>query len=231
MRPYRCTNCAHRFLVAAPALVKPRRRGFAGVAGLFAAVLFGVALVLMVDGREVALDIDPPVDRPALLTTEILEAAQEGNADAQFRVGKNLLYGALSDNRKAPEALQWLQQAAENGSTAAMVHLGRLYRTGVGALQNYKLSGEWLERAARGGDAEGMLELGRLYRDGVGFEQDPMRAYVWFNRSAAALNVEAAFERDALARRLTPEQLKAAQDQSIAALPQSESASADQAGQ
>lgn len=217
MRPFRCTHCSHRFFTARTALVEPRKWAFAGTIALIATALAGIALTIGIDGYEAATGDGPSVEPRAPLAAEILKAAQEGNVDAQFRVGKNLLYSALSENGKpTTEALQWMQRAAENGSTEAMVYLGRLYRTGVGALQNYRLSGEWTERAANSGDAEGMLELGRLYRDGIGFEHDPVHAYVWFNRAAAALNMDAVFERNALARRLTPEQLKAAQDLSTA---------------
>lgn len=219
MHPYRCTECAHRFLVATPLLSEPRKLRFAGASGLIVTLLIGISLFLGINEHEAAPDVEAALEEPAPapVTTEILQAAQDGNADAQFRVGKSLLYAALSDKNKATEALEWLEQAAANGSTEAMVYLGRLYRTGVGALQNYKLSGEWITRAAHRGDAEGMLELGRLYRDGVGFERDPTRAYVWLNRAAAALNSEAAYERDSLARRLTAEQIRAAQDLSALA--------------
>lgn len=231
MRPYRCTACDHRFLVAAPLLVEPRKLGFAGAGSLLVMVLIGTAVFLGFDEPETSPDVETALEEPAPtpVTAEILQAAQDGNADAQFRVAKSLFYGALSDKNKAAEAVEWLERAAGNGSTEAMVYLGRLYRTGVGTLQNYKLSSEWITRAAHNGDAEGMLELGRLYRDGIGFERDPTRAYVWLNRSAAALNSEAAYERDSLARRLTPEQVRAAQDLSALARLEPDPDSADEA--
>lgn len=216
MRPYRCSACSHRFL--APERTRASLRGWVSGAGVV--ILTAVLLVLVsssdTDDHEVIPDELELADRPVTLTAETLKAAEDGDAEAQFRVARNLLYEAMGDKRKATAAHEWLQRAAENGSTAAMVHLGRLYRNGVGALQNFALSSHWIERAAVAGDPEGMLELGRLYRDGVGFEHDLMLAYVWFNRAAAELNMEAAYERDTLVRRLTPEQLKAAQNLSTA---------------
>lgn len=212
MRPYRCSACSHRFL--APQRTRGSLRGWVSGAGvaIITAVLLVIVWSIDADDHEVIPDHLEVADKPVTLTAEILKAAEDGDADAQFRVARNLLYEAMGDKRKAATALDWLQRAAANGSTAAMVHLGRLYRNGVGALQNFDLSGHWIERAAVAGDPEGMLELGRLYRDGVGFEHDLMLAYVWFNRAAAELNMEAAYERDTLVRRLTPEQLKAAQN-------------------
>ena len=73
----------------------------------------------------------------------------------------------------------------------------------------------WLGAAARAGDAEGMVEFGRLHRSGVGVEQDAVHAYVWFNRAAAALNMEGVQERDSVAIKLAPEDLKRAQALSL----------------
>lgn len=95
-----------------------------------------------------------------------------------------------------------------------MLQLGKLYRSGVGVLQNFDQSAKWIQTAAVRGNAEGMLELGRLYRDGIGFEKSPVRAYVWFNRAAAVHNLDAVREREDIARTLTAEELKKAQNQS-----------------
>jgi TPR repeat protein len=97
-----------------------------------------------------------------------------------------------------------------------MVQLGKLYRTGLGVLQNFDLAVDWMRKAAASGDAEGMMELGRLYRTGTGVKQDLIQAYVWFNRAAAALHNEALNERENVALRLSPAELKEAQVRSAA---------------
>lgn len=145
------------------------------------------------------------------LGPETRQAALGGDAQAQYRLGKNLLFEASLDGRKAIEATEWLSKAARSGHTGAMIQLGRMYKSGVGALQNFTYSAQWISKAAEAGDAEGMLELGRLYRDGVGVEEDFEKAYVWFNRAAAMLHADAVREREAVGRRLKPEQLERAQ--------------------
>lgn len=95
-----------------------------------------------------------------------------------------------------------------------MLQLGKLYRSGVGILQNFDQSAKWIQTAAARGNAEGMLELGRLYRDGIGFEKNSVRAYVWFNRAAAMHNLDAVREREDIARTLAVDELKKAQNQS-----------------
>ena len=113
----------------------------------------------------------------------------------------------------------WLRKSADNGHTGAMIQLGRMYRTGVGALQNYDIAAEWILRAAHAEDPEGMLELGRFYRDGVGVDKDPISAYVWMNRAAASHHLEAARERETMARSLPAESLRQAQRLSLEPLP------------
>ena len=96
-----------------------------------------------------------------------------------------------------------------------MIHLGKLYKSGIDTPQNYDLAVRWLGDAARAGSAEGMVEFGRLHRSGVGVKQDAVQAYVWFNRAAAALNMEGVQERDSIAIKLAPEDLKRAQALSL----------------
>ena len=59
------------------------------------------------------------------------ESAENGEADAQYKLG--LLYltgnGALQD---FAEAAKWLKQAAEQGYALAQYELGLIYRTGYG---------------------------------------------------------------------------------------------------
>ena len=74
---------------------------------------------------------------------------------------------------------------------------------------------QW-QAAAETGDSRAMLALGRLYEQGVGVPQYYVLAHMWFNL-AASRGVTAAFaERDAVAARMTPQQLAAAQERASA---------------
>ena len=66
--------------------------------------------------------------------------------------------------------------------------------------------------AADAGDDRAMLALGRLYVQGLGAPQDFVEAHKWLNLAASRGNAEAAGERDALAERMTPQQVAAAQE-------------------
>lgn len=212
-RPYRCLVCSHRFRIPASPLMKYARP--AAVAALSLLALAPLAGAWWWAPEAPAPEI--PAAAPSVVDPDELKAAAAGDANAQFKVGEILLREALRTRSESAPAVRWLQLAAENGDTRAMVRLGKLHRSGVGALQNFNLAAKWLQLAASRGDVGGMLELGRLYREGIGLEKDPLLAYVWFNRAAAAHELDAARERDETARDLSAEQLKNAQQQSSAA--------------
>lgn len=218
LRPFRCLGCSHRFLTPAPGRIGSAVIAIGGAA-VFAALLLGLIVTMAVAPEPDPEHTQQVTDSYALMNAETLQAAADGNPEAQFRVGKKLLLEAALDGQKAPEALDWLQKSAENGHTGAMIQLGRMYRTGVGALQNYDIAAEWILRAAHAQDPEGMLELGRFYRDGVGVDKDPISAYVWMNRAAASHHLEAARERETMARSLPAESLRQAQRLSLEPLP------------
>lgn len=119
--------------------------------------------------------------------------------------------GAL---RNEEEANKWYTKAAEWGSVSSQRYLGTRSK-----------SVYWLRRAAAQGDATSQLELGRTFLSGVGVTQDYVQAYLWFNLAAsksshfwdpdfdaAGGEIEAARQRDTLAKRMTAEQVAEAQN-------------------
>ena len=66
--------------------------------------------------------------------------------------------------------------------------------------------------AADAGDRRAMLALGRLYLHGLGAPQDYVLAHMWFNLAASRGEKEALKERDAVAAKMTPQQVAAAQE-------------------
>ena len=67
--------------------------------------------------------------------------------------------------------------------------------------------------AADAGDRRAMLALGRLYLQGFGAPQDYVLAHMWFNLAASRGEMEALKEREAVAAKMTPQQVAAAQEQ------------------
>ena len=81
---------------------------------------------------------------------------------------------------------------------------------------------EW-RNAAEAEDRRAMLRLGRLYLQGLGALQDYVLAHMWFNLSASRGEAEALRERDALAAKMTPQQIASAQERARAWRPGRES--------
>ena len=70
--------------------------------------------------------------------------------------------------------------------------------------------------AANDGDRRAMLALGRLYVQGLGVLQDYVEAHKWLNLAASRGEAAALEERDALAAKMTPAQMAAAQERAAA---------------
>lgn len=79
--------------------------------------------------------------------------------------------------------LDLLEQAAEAGSTSALLNLGYVYEEGVGCEPDRELAFEYYMRAADEGVAEAVLIVARCYRDGVGVEPDTEEARRWLERA------------------------------------------------
>jgi hypothetical protein len=212
LHPFRCGQCNHRFLASAGG--RAGRRKWPMVVGLASALLLltivGATVFMVADDEDV---IDETAQVPRV--EQHREAAHKGDLDAQFRLARAALLDPERGKEATREAIEWLKRAAEGGHTDAMIHLGKLYKSGIGTPQNYDLAVHWLGEAARAGDAEGMVEFGRLHRSGIGVKQDAVQAYVWFNRAAAALSMEGVQERDSIAIKLAPDELKRAQALSL----------------
>jgi TPR repeat protein len=86
------------------------------------------------------------------LKKELLAAAEEGNAEAQFNLGV-MLENGVDDNGHAiqgskaeaarAEALKWLLSAAEQGLPRAQLQLAEAYAAGGEAPQDYAKAGGW----------------------------------------------------------------------------------------
>ena len=136
--------------------------------------------------------------------------AEQGQAVAQYQLG--LLYangkGATKDDAKAR---QWYEKAAVQGHTEAQVNLGVMLMYARGGQQDYKMAVYYLRQAANQGNDLAQRKLGQMYERGEGVQQDNVKAYMWYSLGSAN-GVEAGVRlRDALAKRMEPEQIAEAQ--------------------
>ncbi len=220
MYPYRCTACSHRFIapVGATRSSVGGRHPFltAAAAAVVIGVVAGIVGLLWPEDQHVEQAAALP-GAPAAIAHPSTEAAHAGDVEAQYRVGRAALSDSTRGKEATTEGVSWLTQAAEGGHTEAMLKLGKLYRNGVGVPQNYEFAEKWVRAAAEADNSDAMVELGRFYRAGIGVKADAVKAYVWFNRAAAAMNMAGVHERDIIALKLSAEDLKTAQAESLAA--------------
>jgi uncharacterized protein len=109
---------------------------------------------------------------------------------------------------------------AEKGNVKAEAQLGWMYETGRGVPQDYAKAAQWYYCAAIQGHGWAQFELGMLYNKGLGVPRDYVLSYMWLNLSTSqAVGDDRDFKsrmRDAVASKLTPAQVAAAQQMALA---------------
>ena len=136
--------------------------------------------------------------------------AEQGYAVVQFNLGVMYQQGqGVSQDYQT--ALKWYALAAEQGDAKAQFVLGVMYQQGQGVSQDYKTAVKWYALAAEQGDAEAQFNLGVMYFEGQGVLQDYVTAHMWANMASMNGSEMAPELRNAIAKRMTPAQIHAAQ--------------------
>ncbi len=108
-----------------------------------------------------------------------LKAAEQGNADAQLRLG-HCYYEGEGVEQSYEEAVKWYLKAAEQDNFYAPYVLGKRYYEGEGVEQSYEEAVKWYRRAAAQGHVSAMVNLGVCYERGYGVEQSYEGAVSWY---------------------------------------------------
>ncbi|ENW1538914.1 sel1 repeat family protein [Neisseria gonorrhoeae] len=82
---------------------------------------------------------------------ENLQAAEQGNAAAQFNLGVMYENGQRV-RQDYVQAVQWYRKASEQGDAQAQYNLGLMYYDGRGVRQDLALAQQWLGKACQNGD-------------------------------------------------------------------------------
>ena len=140
--------------------------------------------------------------------------AEAGHAPAQNTLGVMLDQG-LGQPADIDGAVAWFRRAAAQGDAKAQANLGVLHEQGRGVPRDLGEAVRWYRLAAaqRRGVAEN--NLAAILARGQHGPPDLVEAYVLFDRAArdfpaAPDRASAATNRDAIAGRMTPEQLSEA---------------------
>ena len=84
---------------------------------------------------------------------ETLQVAEQGNAKAQFSLGK-MYYEGRGVHQDYAEAARWYLKAAEQGYADAQYNLGLMYEKGQGVRQSKIVAKEWFKKACANGDKQ-----------------------------------------------------------------------------
>ncbi|WP_299394041.1 hypothetical protein [uncultured Desulfovibrio sp.] len=142
------------------------------------------------------------------------QLAEQGHADAQFRLGEMYDYGegVPQDDGKACQwyakaaaqgheaGLKTLKQLAEQEHADAQFCLGEMYDYGKGvprdiarAWQCYAKAAATFKNAASQGHAHAQFRLGDIYKEGKGVPRDDDMARRWFEKAAEQGHADAQF--------------------------------------
>ena len=142
---------------------------------------------------------------------EITPLAKAGNADAQHLLGL-MYYMGRGVPQDYPQAFQWHRKAALQGKADAQYVVGAMYYTGNAVIQDHKQAVSWFRKAAQQGHCEALQTMGLMYRYHIGgVPQDNVIAYMLWNLAAARSAPNAAEQRAAVVKHMTPEQIEEGQ--------------------
>ncbi len=133
--------------------------------------------------------------------------ARAGDAISQYPIGRLYEDGDMVP-RSSGKAVRWYRKAALQNFASAQHRLGLMYADGRGVGRDFDQARYWLVRAAAQGHAVSQNRLGVMYERGEGVVQDFAEAYKWFSLAVGQnQKVFAMANREALLRRMTPDQV------------------------
>ena len=113
----------------------------------------------------------------------IRQAAEQGNAEAQNKLGCFYLFGSgVPVDRK--EALKWFRKAADRGLADAQFNLGCCCEYGRGIKKDEAKAVELYKKAAEQGYAPAQFQLGLCLSQGIGALPDKYDAVEWYRKAA-----------------------------------------------
>ena len=159
--------------------------------------------------------------RKAQQLEQLVQSAEQGNAEAQEKLGQRYLAKGTYD-----QAFYWLQKAADQNVASAQFSLSKLYYKGLSVEQNqekavalikqaatngyseaqtiignealknedFSTAAVWLKKAAEQEDPSAMILLSNLFYSGKGVAQSTEKTFYWIKRAAETGSPNATFK-------------------------------------
>ena len=114
---------------------------------------------------------------------EMEQSAKQGDAVAQYKLGKVFLDGDGVQKNPAI-GVKWLEQSARNKNTEAALALGTIFKNGKIVPKDFLKAREFYELAASSGSVSALNHLGVFYRHGYGVPVDNEKAVSYYQQAA-----------------------------------------------
>ena len=113
------------------------------------------------------------------------QAAEKGDAEAQYIYGGMLLQGQGTDPDQRA-GFKWLMQAAEGGKTTpeSLAIIGRMYLRGLTVPQSFLEAKKWLVQGAEQGSLGAQVDLAYMLYHGLGGKRDYAKALQLYEKAA-----------------------------------------------
>ena len=131
--------------------------------------LFVLAFLLLF-GSGVQAEQQTPQD-------DVRQAAIQGNAKAQAKLGAMYLLGRDGVEIDEKKAAEWMLKSANQGFIEAEVVMAALYDRGIGVKNDVKMATAWYEKAAAQGHGPSLAILGKnaAAKGAIAFNYQAMR--------------------------------------------------------
>ena len=136
----------------------------------------------------------PPSDMLSEMNTKsfsemaeyLRKKAEEGDADAQLKLGGFYLCGQGNCEKSDQKAFEWISSAAEKGHPRAQYVMGCYYLTGQGGIkQSADRAIQWFHRSASQDFPLALFQVGAFHYNGqCGFVQSDETAWEFFSRAS-----------------------------------------------
>ncbi len=134
--------------------------------------------------------------------------ADSGDAGGQYGLG--LMYGnGFGVPMDDALAIKWYGLAAEQGHALAQSNLAIMHQNGWGVPQNDAEAVRLYALAADQGITDAMTALAYFYAMDFSADYDPVQAYKWYSLAALFDTLDANARLEAVADKMTPEQIAA----------------------
>ncbi|MBR5414588.1 MAG: sel1 repeat family protein [Thermoguttaceae bacterium] len=124
------------------------------------------------------------MSNPNVDIDKIRQAAESGDAKAQYSLANAYQYGYGGVKKNMKTAAEWYRRAAEGGHMESQCNYGLCFANGAGVKKDFSQAVVWFRKAALQGDDLAQRYVGNSYSNGDGVKVDKAEAAKWWKMAA-----------------------------------------------